>query len=172
MNILSGLISGLISGILASLIAQIIIRATKPKIRISNNISKQLVDGSYEYRFKVVNLSKSYAKNLIISPQLITTVNAQDGPLITTKPLPLMRKDIKFIAPYNKRDGNSTYAVRFRLNCNLEEIWEEDDYTSLEITVFCENEQNGCGKMFQQLYRKKDTIVEGSFKTGKSTDIS
>ena len=39
MNVLSGLISGLVSGILASLIAQLIIRATKPKINISNNIS-------------------------------------------------------------------------------------------------------------------------------------
>lgn len=171
MNVLSGLISGLVSGILASLIAQLIIRATKPKINISNNISKQLVNGSHEYRFKVVNLSKSYAKNLIVSAQLITIINAPDGPLITTRPLPLTRKDIKFIAPYNKHDINSTYAVRFRLNCNLEEMWESDDYTSLEITIFCENEQNGCGKMFQRLYRKKDTIVEGTFKTGKSIEI-
>ena len=170
-DFLTGLISGLISGVISSMVAQFIFRIQKPKLEISDTISKEIVNGVPEYRFKVVNNSKEYAKNIDIVVQWICDQDAPNGNLITTQPISLIRKDIKFINPYKKEDSNSTYAVRFRFNCDLEEEWKKKNNASLEVSIFCENEQNGCGKMFKRVYNNPSSIIEGSFETGKSTTI-
>ncbi len=168
-DFLTGLISGLISGVISSIVAQLIFKIQKPKLEISDNILKETVNGVPEYRFKVVNNSKEYAKNIDIVVQWICVKKTPNGNLITTRPVSLARKDIKFINPYNKSDENNTYAVRYRFDCDLEKEWIENN--SLEVSIFCENEQNGCGKMFRKVYKNPSCIIEGSFENGKSTRI-
>lgn len=66
MSLIIGIISGIFSGVLSSIIAQIIFRMDKPKILISDKIAK---NEQNEYRIKVVNKSKKYAKNMMIYAQ-------------------------------------------------------------------------------------------------------
>lgn len=171
MSFIIGMVSGILSGIFASIIAQSIIHFFKPNITISEKISNENVDGKNQFRFKIVNNSKQYIKNLSVSAQLITKENAQDGTLITTKPLKLARNDVKFIAPYSKKDEMNLYAVRFRIDDDLLELWNNDQFTSLEVTVYCEKESNSSGKVFKKIYYKRNSIVQGTFETGKSTKI-
>lgn len=171
MNILSVIVSGVISGIIASLGAQLIIHISKPKIVISDEISKEIINGKPEYRIKIINKSKFYAKDMSIQVQLVSRTNAPDGDLFFTKPIPLVRKDISYIEPFNKNDKDAKYAIRVRLDANIEEIWKDDTYEYIEIKVFCTNDFNGAGKIFSKEYKKRTKIVVGSFETKESTKI-
>ena len=83
----------------------------------------------------------------------------------------IIREDIRFISPYNINDNENQYAVRFMLKENLRDVWDDDNHTSLEITVYCENESSGVGKVFKKIIYQKSSIIMGKFKTGKSMEI-
>lgn len=166
-----GIASGVISGLLSSVIMQIITRANKPKIIISKKIACQNIEGKNEYRFKIVNLSKSYIKNMIVSAEFVDSTNTGSGLVIITKPLKLARSDIRVIKPYSVEDQAMEYAIRFRILEDLETKWTDVEHTSLRVTAYCEHESNGVGKIFEQTYHKND-ITKGKFEAGKSMDIN
>lgn len=166
-----GIASGLISGLLSAVIMHIITRANKPQITISPKIACQNIEGKNEYRFKIVNLSKSYIKNMIVSAELVDSTNSGSGLVIVTKPLKLARSDIRIIKPYSNKDQSMEYALRFRILEDLETKWTDVEHTSLRVTAYCEHESNGVGKVFEQTYHKSD-IVQGIFKSGKSMEIN
>lgn len=172
MSVVVGLISGVISGIIASIIAQLIFRLNKPKIEISNDIAKcEKQDGTFEYRIKIVNKSKQYVKNMKVFAHLVTNHNAPDGNLLTVEPVHISRNDISFIEPFDEKDQNALYAIRLRIESELENLWGDDSITYLEIKIFCENEKNGCGKVFSNIYRTKKSIIVGTFETKTSMTI-
>lgn len=166
-----GIIAGIISGILASIIAHLIVYLSKPRIEISENIAKQNGDNGPEYRIKIVNKSKAYAKDLSIQVNLIHYGTAINGTILSAEPLKLARNDIAFIEPYNKNDLESKYAIRIRILSDLKSRWQDDTIDYIEAKVFCTNEFTGAGKVFSQKYSKKLLIKEGVFAAGKSTDI-
>lgn len=167
-----GIISGLISGLLSSLIMQIITRINKPRIKISDQIAcKKNDSGENEYRFKIVNLSRSYAKNMLVLAELVNVTNDGSGTVSKVSPLTLARDDIRIIKPYSNNNDNKDYAIRFRLLENLEKVWVDAEHTHVQITVYCEKERSGVGKVFEKKYYRRD-IIQGSFITGKSTEIS
>jgi len=169
---LIGFIAGLISGVISTLLGYIILSLSKPKIKISEKIAKLSINGVNEYRFKVVNLSPHYAKNIKILFDMMTIENGNDGNILSTKPIPIVRKDIAFIEPYNKNDKDAQYAVRFKINGDLEEIWKDDGYSFLRLKVYCENEFNNSGKLFIKDYKKRRiAITQGDFNFGKSLEI-
>lgn len=169
MSFLIGMTSGLISGVISSIIASVIIKRNKPQILISDSIAKSQRDSNpSEYRIKVINKSKHYAKNVKVSAHLMTTTNAVGGELLVVQPIQIVYKDIDLIDPYCKTDDNARYAIRIRLDDKLEELWD-DDHTYLEIKIYCENETNGSGKVFRKVYYKKNHSIKfGKFDTKES----
>lgn len=173
MDILIGMFSGIVSGVLSSIIASILLKKSKPKLIISSEIAKSIDDkGNYNYRVKIVNQSKSYVKIVSICAYLMTRTNAEGGSVLNSKPVKIINKNIGFIDPYNEEDTDSKYAIRIGLDCNLEKIWTEDQFTFLEIKICCENESNGSGKVFCKCYNKKNTsIIYGEFETHKNISV-
>lgn len=166
------IIIGLLSGIVSSILSTMIIRFIRPRIIISSKIARADTNEKPEYRVKVVNLSRSYAKNVHVTAQLINRQNLPDGGiLVTTKPLHFIRTDFGFIEPYKKADIENRYAIRLRFKDPLEEIWCDPTYTSLEISVYCENETSGVGKVFKKVYYSKTCICNGVYETGKSVNL-
>lgn len=167
-----GIIIGLLSGIVSSILSTMIIRFIRPRIIISDKIARAGSSEKPEYRLKFVNLSKSYAKNVRVTAQLINRQNAADGgTLITTRPLQFIRTDFGFIEPYNKADTENRYAVRLKFKDPLEELWDDPTYTSLEIAIYCENETSGVGKVFKKVYYSRSCISNGVYETGKSVNL-
>lgn len=117
-------------------------------------------------------MSKSYAKNVRIQLERVTDVIGDGGSISHVLPIHLAREDVDFIDAYSRKDTNADYAVRFVIMGDLDEIWEEDQYSYLRLRVYCENESNGAGKVFVQNYKKKNkSIQEGTYKVGKSCEI-
>lgn len=103
---------------------------------------------------------------------MITIENGNDGNILSSKPLPLVRKEISFIEPYNKNDKDAQYAIRLKINGDLEELWKEDEHSFLRVKIYCENEFNSSGKLFYKDYKKRRiSISSGDFNFGKSLDI-
>lgn len=172
LKILYSTLIGVISGIIASIAFHFITYLSKPKIRISEQISKKKINGVYEYRFKIVNMSKYYVKNVKVFLEIIKRDNGDGGVILSSKPIHVIRKDVTFIEPHSKNDKDASYAVRYRIDGDLENLWAEDEQSYLRLRFYCENEFNGTGKLFTQNYSKKaTTIKEGDFKFGDSCEI-
>ncbi len=161
--------SGIISGIIASILINIYYWRKSPKLLISKQIAK---NKKGEYRVKVVNLSKFYVTNVFVQMQLITISNGNGGTILNVKNIDIPYKVIKVIAPFDKKDINATYAIRFVIPNDLEQIWENDMQTNLKLLIYCSNEHNNSSKLYEQTYyRKEDSIKDGEFEFGKSTQI-
>lgn len=163
------IVSGVISGVISSVFMNFYYWNKSPKIIISDKIAKNDKD---EYRVKIVNLSKFYVTNVFIQVQLITVYNGNGGNILNAINLDIPYKKIQIIAPYDKKDTNATYAVRFILPKALENLWTEDEHTNLKLSIYCSNEHNNSSKLYEQIYYKKnDSIKKGEFEFGKSTEI-
>ncbi len=164
---------GVVTGLIASIAFQTINYLSKPKIKISEEISKKEnpVTKETEYRFKIVNKSKHYVKNVKVFLEVVTRDNGSGGAILSTKPIHVLRRDVSFIEPFDKNDKEAPYAIRFRIDGDLDKIWVEDNKSYLRLRFYCESEFNGTGKLFTQDYSKKTSIKEGEFKFGESCEI-
>lgn len=168
-EILLSIVSGIVSGIIASILLNSYYWNKKPKLLISNQIAKNFKS---EYRIKVVNLSSFYVTNVFIQVQLVTVSNGNGGNILNVTNLDIPYKTIQIIAPYNDKDVNASYAIRFVLPKNLETLWKEDTHTYLKLVLYCSNEHNNSSKLYEKVYYKKnDSIKSGEFEFGKSISI-
>lgn len=173
LTLIVGLATGLLSGVIASVLFSMLSRCFKPKIVIADQIAKTFEGETPVYRVKFVNRSRHYAKNVHITAQFIDRQNAHsdNGVIVQTRPLKFVRTDFQFVEPYKPDDSDARYAVRLKFLDDVEKCWKDPDHTSLEISVYCENEMNGVGKVFKKVYKRPNFIVKGTYDTGKSTKI-
>lgn len=167
-DILLSIVSGIISGIIASVILNNYYWNVKPKLLISNQISK---NEKGEYRIKIINKSKFYVTNVFIQLQLVTVSNGNGGNILKAINLDIPYKMLQIIDRYDKNNLNAPYAIRFVISKNLEEIWKEDEHTYLKLIVYCSNEHNNASKLYEYIYHKKQCIKNGNFKFGDSLEI-
>lgn len=167
-NILSTMISGIISGIIASVVLNRYYWSIKPKLSISDDISK---NEKGEYRIKIVNKSNFYVTNIFIQVQLVKISNGNGGNILNVVNLDIPYQKLQIIDPYDKTNLNAPYAVRFVLPKDLETKWNEDINTYLKLIIYCSNEHNNSSKLYEHIYHKKSCIKNGNFKFGDSLDI-
>ena len=168
-NILLSIVSGIVSGIIAAILLNFYYWNKKPKLLISNQIAKNLKS---EYRIKIVNLSNFYVTNVFIQVQLVTASNGNGGNILNVVNLDIPYKTIQIIAPYDNKDVNAAYAIRFVLPKDLENLWKNDTHTYLKLVIYCSNEHNNSSKLYEKIYHKKnDSIKNGEFEFGKSISI-
>ncbi len=171
-ELVSGALIGIFAGIISSLISHALLRFSKPRIRIANQIAKTKIGNKCEYRFKIVNLSRTYAKNVRIQFEMVTDTIGKGGTISNVVPISLVRDNVDFIDEYRRKDTNANYAVRFAIKDDLDDVWIDDKHTYLRLKFYCENEFSGSGKVFVQKYKiKKDSIKEGTYQFGKSCKI-
>lgn len=150
-NILLSILSGVISGVIASVLLNHYYWNNKPKLFISNYISKNIKG---EYRIKIINKS-----------------NGNGGNILNVINLDIPYKTLQIIDPYDKDNLNAPYAIRFVIANNLEELWKEDKNTYLKLMIYCSNEHNNASKLYEHIYYKKTCIKNGDFKFGDSFEI-
>lgn len=162
------ILSGILSGIIASVILNHYYWNIKPNLLISDHIAK---NSKNEYRVKIINKSKFYITNIFIQVQLVTISNGKGGNILNVVNLDIPYKTLQIINPYDKKDSNALYAVRFVISNKLEQQWENDEYTHLKLTIYCSNERNNASKLHEKIYHRKSDIKNGEFKCGESFEI-
>ena len=170
-GIIESIIIGIVSGLVSAAMFHCILRRSAPKIIISDKIEKREVGGKVEYHIKVVNLKMRFVVNIKPYLVLVHSKNGPNGPILRTTQLHVYEEDLPYIDPFNTKDTDSKYAVRFRITENLERDWQNKESQHLEIRIYCTDEFSGSGKLFVQSYYSPVCIVAGSFKTGKSVEI-
>lgn len=169
LDIVSSIISGIISGIIASIIINWYYWNKKPNLKISDKIA---VNNDNEYNIKIINKSKFYVTNILIKLQLITISNGNGGSILNAYDLKFPSNKLYVINPYKKEDKDASYAIRFGISNDLEEIWKEDEHTYLKLIIYCSNEHNNASKLYEQIYHKKSQCIKnGNFKFGDSLEI-
>lgn len=183
---LSGLFTGVVSGLISSLLFLGYLSTLKPKILISEVISKEddPTTGTPIYKIKVVNKTDRPIVNIklelsvvqvSISTQQSGNNNTKQGVLKKVLPLKLKRPEVPIIREYRKSDSEAEYACRFSTTEQLDVVWVLDPHnpnTYLEFTVFAMDSRSNFSTVAKQRYYKKNQIVHGAFEFGDSLKIS
>lgn len=176
MGIWFSIVIGIITGIASAAIFHLLLRSFKPKIKISNKISRRTVTvngiESPEYRIKIVNCRRRSIVNVKTYVDIVHEENGVDGIVQKFKKLPSFDSDLPYIDPYKNNDAACPYAVRVKLPSCLMEEWKNPNTARLEVHIFCMDAFSGSGAMFSQTFYGTNAIVDGQFKTGKSLDIN
>ena len=168
---ISPVIVGTVSGVISAILFHCILKRTSPKLKISDKIEKHETDNNILYHIKVVNLRRRFAINVTPFLELVHSENGPDGSVLKSMPIKVYAEDIPYIDPYNRKDKDSKYAVRFEITNDLENIWADDTRQYLQLRIYCNDAFSGSGKFFDIIYYKRTCIVKGAFKTGKSMEI-
>ncbi len=164
-------IVGIVSGVISAILFHCILKRTSPKLKISDKIEKRKINNKILYHIKVVNLRRRFAVNVTPFLELVHSENGPDGPILRYMPIKVYAEDIPYIDPYKRKDKESKYAVRFEITNDLEQIWADDTMHYLHLRIYCNDAFSGSGKFFDITYHKRNCIVKGAFKTGKSVEI-
>ncbi len=171
MNVITSVSEGIIVGIISSFVFRIINHFRKPKVMIADYVAKFDVNGKTQYQIKVVNLKRSYIKNMKIYAMLATNYMEGNKTIVKTVPLKISQPDISFIDPYREKDNAAKYAIRLFLPDDLETLWDRTTPTYLNVKIYCENENSNVGAVFEKTI-SHDSIKLGRFAFGKSVQIN
>lgn len=167
-NIVPGLISGVVSGLLASLLFYIFMQLIKPRLRVSPKIALEVsADGTYIYRIKVVNASKTELTN--IRYRLYYCKITSNGSMVDIKELPPAKVPIFMISRYDKKSEVCEYAYRLSYKVDSKEYpLDKDHYMMFSISA--EHSVSNTLKSVTKTYQAND-IQKGCFETGLSLKI-
>jgi hypothetical protein len=166
------LILGVAASGAASIIFWLALFRIRPNIAISDKIAKGKTDDNQTaYRIKLVNLSRRAAVDLHVSIFRDTLRNVPDGEVHRLKPLAIRSTPGHMLHSYRKKDPDSRYALRLRIEDDLDAVWTDDDVESLVVRIYARDSMSGAYRHFEHVYRKKSVIKIGSFHKGKSFDV-
>ena len=169
------MIESILLGIIGSLIASILflsfISYFRPKLLISENISKGEYDGNIIYSIKVVNCGNREAINIKAELQLIGTRVVSGGRGRKIYDVELLKSDSLILNPY-KNDKSHNYSFEFSTKVNIEEEWGKREETSLIFRLIAQDSLTSFYKVFEQeYYLFNKSIIPGRFDIGKSMQI-
>lgn len=164
---------GVLSSILAAGLFLYILSRLKPKISISDVISKNKTkENDTEYKIKIINHGKRDAINLKMEVSLMINKNVFGGVVYNSQQLTLKKSEWFILPSYKANDKEARYALRITILEDLEKIWSDDSTQYLRIKVFAQDEMSNFGKVFEKEYRTiRNSIKEGSFAFGDTMKV-
>jgi hypothetical protein len=171
MLILSSLILGVLSSLAASLVWLLALRAVRPKVEISKEISEEIVDGKPLYRIKFVNRSRRALVDLRLELALVTPT-AMKGGLVKRKTT-LRLGVIPMVVPGRRADNDDDNAFRVRSDDDLRSrLAEAGGAAYLRFRLYARDEVSGFGKVFEASFHDARTeIIRGYFSKGQAIEI-
>lgn len=160
---MQALVIGIVSGILSSIIISFVLFGVKPKVLISDKISRDPRDN--KYKIKIVNLSKV---NLIdVKYSLHYCRRFVDGIGVLSEIQPTKSR-LEFIKAFSATDQHADYAVR--ITYSMDESFCFGDNDSVIFTFYAKHAFSGTATFIRKEYTVAD-ITCGHFETRKSTNI-
>ena len=166
------IITGICSYLSSYIFLMFFLRMKKPRVEISNYISKYRDEETREnvYCFKIRNRTNCSIYSVEVSACFMTPVGADGGQNLYIKEIPIRYDNYSHISPKIKTDVHALHAVRIRCFYELEEAWGKS--TFLRFEVFAKHELSGFSKIFIRDYHNNSCIKAGQFKFGDELTIS
>ena len=179
MNIITSIIIGVLSSFSASIVFTLFLRKLKPKISISDKISKSTESGKFNdsgkkeyFAIKIINHRKRECLNVQAELTLTYSRNVGGGKIYRSTKIELVKEKIISIPKFQKKSEDCFYAFRFRTLKNLEEMWQ-DENSHYRFRIIATDPISGISKVFEKKYYTiKNTFSEGQFEKGLSMIIS
>lgn len=170
------LICGIISGIITSITLFSVLLCIKPKIKISNDIYKQIENDKTCYYIKIVNNSRCMFIDIEYRLSICSEIKISDGcgnvgPFIQTQEIEFAKKPITIVNGYSKKNYNQDFAYWLTIkNENLSELlMTKSNY--LEFYISSKHNISNRMKAFSKKYVFSN-IKLNPFCCGKSTEIN
>ncbi len=172
-NYLVAVIIGILSSLAASLMFLLFLTRIRPKIIISDQISKGIGSrGERVYRIKIINKTHRPIINVKAQLHLMTPTVTPGGIIMKSKEIPLKRSEIMQISKFDVKDKTAGYAFRFLTYENIEDLWQEDTRSFLRFRIYATDSLSGFSRVFSKDYHtKRNSIKEGDFVFGSSLEI-
>lgn len=169
----ASIIVGVLSSLLASGLFLIFISRIKPKVDVSKAIARRRnADGSTAYIIKVINRRHRSVINVNARVHLITPKVVPGGIVSVTREIKLIGSNPLEITGFNRNDKEASFAHRFMIYENLDDLWEDDERSYLRFRMFASDSLSNFGKVISQDYHtKRNTIKDGDFEKGNSFTI-
>lgn len=167
------LATGVGASFVASVVFWLALFRVRPKIVISDKIAKGLTDdGDTAYRIKIVNKSRRSAVDLHVAVYRDTYRNVPDGQVHRLKPLKIRSTPGYMLHGYRCRDAESRYALRLRIDEDVDQVWTDDSIQSLVVRIYARDSMSGAYRHFEHAYTQRTCITPGSFHKGDSFEVS
>ncbi|MDD4003206.1 MAG: hypothetical protein PHE12_03335 [Clostridia bacterium] len=170
------LISGIISGLITSITLFTLMLCIKPKIKISNDIYKQIEGDTVCYYIKVVNISRCMFIDVEYKLSLCSQIKMPDkhgnlGSFIETEDVEFAKKHITVINGYSKKNSNNdNYAYWLTINADLSKLLAFKG-NFLEFSISGKHNISNRMKCFNKSYVLSNIKLK-PFYCGKSTEIN
>jgi MFS superfamily sulfate permease-like transporter len=171
-GVMTSLLTGVISGIVASVIfLHFYVKKKRPKIEISEKISKKEFQGETNYFFKFINDTDSEIFDVKLELTFHKPVGALGGQNLQGTDVKLKDDFISCIPCRDKNDKHNLHAMRIRTTENLVSQWE-DESSFLRLTIIAKHSLSGLNKIFKQDYYSRKDISMNDFVCGDNLNIN
>ena len=177
-------------GVLGSFIASILFLAglflLRPKLRLSDQISKTTLHNQSVFCIKVVNDTWRDAVNLRAELVIVQPDRVPGGIASRIAPISLLKDSLFVLRRRNAFEPHPTFAFRFITAEDIPSLWEtqEDRWKQhhqqdrelrpyVQFVLFAQDSVSNLGKVFaKKYYSLYHTVISGEFEHGGSLDIS
>lgn len=174
MDNLAAIILGVLSSLVASIIFLLFLTRLRPKIEISDQISKSVSSsGKTIYRIKIINRTRVPIINVKAQLHRMIPNTVPGGIIYISKEITFQRHEIMELSKFDKKDKTASYAYRFRSYDVLEDLWQDDTQAYLRFRIYATHSVSGFSRVFRKDYfTKRNTIITGEFDFGASMKVS
>lgn len=83
-----------------------------------------------------------YVTDVVVQTRLVTVKNGMGGNIINIQNLDVPITRIMMIDPYSSKNADNLYAIWVGISKKLDQLWADDSYAYLKVSVYCSNERN------------------------------
>lgn len=167
---LESILTGVAASLSASFVFLWVLYTFKPKIEISPYIADQTVDGHHRYAFKIINKTKSTVFDVKVQVLLIEPVQVHGGPVNSVKELKLLKDHFFEIGPFDLKDSDAHYALRFATDDDLAGLWSSNT-AFLRVNIVSRHAMSGFSKVESYIFNTTGSIKEGKHEFGTSIEV-
>jgi len=166
------MVIGVATGVVASCLFLANLTRLRPRLQISPKASVYQGQQETRYAIKVINRSRRSAVNVPAGLARARSKNAPQGVILSTKTIPLRKRELFILPGFCRSDRESAYANRIATSENLDELWRDEESERLRPRIYAQDEVSGFDKAFLKDYRlKRHTFVQGELEFGPSEKI-
>jgi hypothetical protein len=172
MEFILNLFIGIASGVAASyFFLKFFLNKKKPKISISNYISKQVVNGENSYLLKFVNMTNSEIFDIHIELTFYKPLGDYNGGNLQGKDIKLKDNFLSYMPCNSTNEPHNLHAVRIRTTDNIEEMWS-DNTSFIRLSIIAKHSLSGFNKVFVKDFISKDCITQKRFLSGNDLSVN
>ncbi|TDK48242.1 hypothetical protein [Algoriphagus formosus] len=142
----------------------------KPKIEISEHISRINFKGEENYFFKFVNKTDSELFDVRVEATFFKPVGDLNGTNLQGTDITLKDSFFMYIPKPNPLDQHNLHCIKLRTTENLEEKWT-DDSSKIRLTIIGRHALSGFNQVFYKEFNSKRCITSKEFISGDSLEV-